>query len=57
MFPGIDRVYVNARARADLEWRPRYDFGHVERLGVGRHNLLDFRSIIQTMTCVGMTLG
>jgi UDP-glucose 4-epimerase len=29
MFPSIDRVYVNARARAELGWRPRYDFGHV----------------------------
>lgn len=26
MFPRIDRVYVNARARADLGWQPRYDF-------------------------------
>ncbi len=26
MFPGIDRVYVNARARAELGWEPRYDF-------------------------------
>jgi UDP-glucose 4-epimerase len=26
MFPGIDRVYVNARARHDLGWNPRYDF-------------------------------
>jgi hypothetical protein len=26
MFPGIDRVYVNARARAELGWQPRYDF-------------------------------
>jgi UDP-glucose 4-epimerase len=26
MFPAIDRVYVNARARADLGWAPRYDF-------------------------------
>jgi UDP-glucose 4-epimerase len=26
MFPSIGRVYVNARARADLGWRPRYDF-------------------------------
>jgi UDP-glucose 4-epimerase len=24
--PSIDRVYVNARARAELGWRPRYDF-------------------------------
>jgi UDP-glucose 4-epimerase len=27
MFPSIDRVYVNAKARADLGWRPRHDFG------------------------------
>jgi hypothetical protein len=27
MFPSIDRVYVNARAREVLGWRPRYDFG------------------------------
>lgn len=26
MFPSIGRVYVNARARQDLGWRPRYDF-------------------------------
>jgi len=26
MFPRIDRVYVNARARTDLGWEPRYDF-------------------------------
>lgn len=33
MFPTIDRVYVNARARKELEWYPRYDFGYVlERL-------------------------
>ena len=36
MFPGIDRVYVNERARNDLGWRPRYDFGSVlERLRSG----------------------
>jgi nucleoside-diphosphate-sugar epimerase len=29
MFPSIDRVYVNERARQDLGWQPRYDFGHV----------------------------
>ncbi|HEY4700604.1 MAG TPA: NAD(P)-dependent oxidoreductase [Streptosporangiaceae bacterium] len=29
MFPGIGRVYVNAKARAELGWRPRYDFRHV----------------------------
>jgi UDP-glucose 4-epimerase len=29
MFPSIGRVYVNARARADLGWAPRYDFRSV----------------------------
>ncbi len=29
MFPGIGRVYVNAKARAELGWTPRYDFRHV----------------------------
>lgn len=29
MFPSIDRVYVNAKARSDLGWRPQYDFAHV----------------------------
>lgn len=41
MFPGIDRVYVNERARKDLGWRPRYDFRYVlDRLKAGS----DFRS-------------
>jgi len=36
MFPSIERVYVNERARAELGWEPRYDFRHaVERLGAG----------------------
>jgi UDP-glucose 4-epimerase len=26
MFPSIDRVYVNERARHELGWQPRYDF-------------------------------
>jgi UDP-glucose 4-epimerase len=26
MLPGIDRVYVNARAREELGWAPRHDF-------------------------------
>jgi UDP-glucose 4-epimerase len=25
----IDRIYVNERARAHLDWRPRYDFNYV----------------------------
>jgi UDP-glucose 4-epimerase len=29
MFPSVGRVYVNARARADLGWTPRYDFRSV----------------------------
>lgn len=29
MFPCIERVYVNERARNDLGLRPRYDFGYV----------------------------
>ncbi|MEP7342158.1 MAG: NAD(P)-dependent oxidoreductase [Acidobacteriota bacterium] len=29
MFPSIERVYVNDRARNDLGWQPRYDFEHV----------------------------
>jgi UDP-glucose 4-epimerase len=29
MFPSIDRVYVNERARRELGWRPRYDFAYV----------------------------
>ena len=41
MFPTMDRVYVNTRARKDLGWSPRYDFAYVlERLKVGA----DFRS-------------
>ena len=36
MFPNIDRVYVNERARTELGWQPRHDFaGIVERLRAG----------------------
>jgi UDP-glucose 4-epimerase len=36
MLPGVDRVYVNERARKDLSWQPRYDFKYVvERLRAG----------------------
>ncbi len=41
MFPRLDRVYVNERARKELGWRPRYGFRHVlDCLASGR----DFRS-------------
>jgi UDP-glucose 4-epimerase len=29
MFPGIERVYVNERARRELGWQPRYDFQQI----------------------------
>ncbi|MBL8347933.1 MAG: NAD(P)-dependent oxidoreductase [Rubrivivax sp.] len=36
MFPSLDRVYVNERARRELGWSPRHDFASVvERLGRG----------------------
>jgi UDP-glucose 4-epimerase len=36
MFPAIERVYVNERARTDLGWAPRYDFRYaLDRLAVG----------------------
>ncbi|HEX4259417.1 MAG TPA: NAD(P)-dependent oxidoreductase, partial [Streptosporangiaceae bacterium] len=41
MFPSIGRVYVNAAARAELGWAPRYDFRHVlDAVAAGE----DFRS-------------
>ena len=36
MFETIERVYVNARARAELGWTPRWDFGFaLQRLRAG----------------------
>jgi UDP-glucose 4-epimerase len=36
MFPAIERVYVNERARSDLGWLPRYDFRYaLDRLAEG----------------------
>jgi UDP-glucose 4-epimerase len=36
MFPAVDRVYDNGRARAELGWRPKYDFRHaLELLAAG----------------------
>ena len=31
MFPSIERVYINDRARNDLGWQPRFDFSYVIR--------------------------
>lgn len=36
MFPAIERVYVNERARRELGWQPRYDFQTIiDRLKAG----------------------
>ena len=40
-FQSIDRVYVNARARTELGWQPRYDFAYALDLVANGH---DFRS-------------
>jgi UDP-glucose 4-epimerase len=41
MFPSLERVYVNERARTELRWQPKYDYRHVlERLSANE----DFRS-------------
>jgi UDP-glucose 4-epimerase len=29
MFPSIGRVYVNKKAREELGWKPKYDFGYI----------------------------
>ncbi|MDE5444515.1 NAD-dependent epimerase/dehydratase family protein [Bradyrhizobium sp. CSA207] len=43
LFPQIDRVYVNDRARRELGWRPEFDFAHVlSSLRTGQ----DFRSAL-----------
>lgn len=43
LFPQIDRVYVNDRARRELGWRPEFDFAHVlSSLRAGQ----DFRSAL-----------
>lgn len=43
LFPGIDRVYVNARARRELGWHPEFDFAHVLR---SLRDGSDFRSAL-----------
>ncbi len=29
MFPSIGRVYVNERARKELDWQPKFDFRRI----------------------------
>lgn len=42
MFPSIDRVYVNTKARRELGWEPRYDFRWaLQRIQEGRHPASD----------------
>jgi UDP-glucose 4-epimerase len=49
MFPAIDRVYVNQRARQDLGWEPRYDFGvALDRLDSGGDPRSDLAVVIGT---------
>ena len=37
MLPGIERVYVNERARTELGWEPRWDFRRaLDELAAGR---------------------
>lgn len=43
LFPEIDRVYVNARARRELGWHPEFDFAHVLR---SLRDGSDFRSAL-----------
>ncbi|MGX4801308.1 NAD-dependent epimerase/dehydratase family protein [Bradyrhizobium guangdongense] len=43
LFPAIDRVYVNDRARRELGWRPEFDFAHVLR---SLRAASDFRSAL-----------
>jgi nucleoside-diphosphate-sugar epimerase len=46
MFPEIDRVYVNEKARTQLGWKPKYDFRYVlDCVRNGR----DFRSELSTL--------
>ena len=36
LFPGLERVYVNERARSELGWEPRWDFRYaLDRVRAG----------------------
>ncbi len=49
--PAIERVYVNQRARDELGWKPRFDFGHV--LGRLRRGESVFSSLAQEVGIKG----
>lgn len=51
MFPHIDRVYVNERARTELGWRPQYDFAHA--LGLLREGRIPQSALAQTIGVKG----
>ena len=47
MFPTIERVYDNARARNDLGWIPRYDFRHaLTRIAAGQPGRSDLATAV-----------
>jgi nucleoside-diphosphate-sugar epimerase len=47
MFPEIERVYDNARARRDLGWTPRWDFAlALERLAAGEDPFSDLTALV-----------
>ena len=51
MLPGIDRVYVNRRAREELGWQPRFDFRSIlDRL---RHGEDAFSPLARTVGSKG----
>jgi UDP-glucose 4-epimerase len=58
MLPTIDRVYVNARARHDLGWEPRYDFRlALDRLRSGQDPRSDLALDIGAKGYHGETTG
>jgi nucleoside-diphosphate-sugar epimerase len=57
MFPSIERVYVNDRARDELKWSPLYDFRHVlDRLQAGEEPHSPLAASIGTKGYPGATL-
>ncbi|MET0603679.1 MAG: NAD(P)-dependent oxidoreductase [Baekduia sp.] len=47
MFPTIERVYDNARARNELGWTPRYDFRHaLTRIAAGQPGRSDLAEAV-----------